>query len=179
VRAAKAGSVKMQPALFPTPRIIWSGRLSRSPIGPVWAAVSALGLARISIGAPLATSGEGQAPATLAAALDQLKEYFQRRRERFDLPIDWSGLAPFNLLALQAAATIPYGQVRTYAQVAEQIGRPAAVRAVGGAMAANPLPIVVPCHRVIGSDGKLHGYAAPDGIQTKAFLLRLEGGLAV
>ncbi|HMN58836.1 MAG TPA: methylated-DNA--[protein]-cysteine S-methyltransferase [Anaerolinea sp.] len=169
----------MQPALFSSSKTLWSGRLSSTPIGPVWAAVSSLGLARVSIGAPLATTGEGHAPETLASALEQLREYFQRRRERFDLPVDWSGLAPFNLLALQAAAHIPYGQVRTYAQLAEQIGRPDAARAVGGAMAANPLPIVVPCHRVIGSDGKLHGYAAPDGIQTKAYLLRLEGGLAV
>lgn len=169
----------MQPALFPSAKILWSGQLSSTPIGPVWAAVSSLGLARVSIGAPLATTGEGHAPEFLAAALEQLKEYFQRRREHFDLPVDWSGLALFNLLALQATVHILYGQVRTYAQLAEQIGRPDAARAVGGAMAANPLPIVVPCHRVIGSDGKLHGYAAPDGIQTKAFLLRLEGGLAV
>jgi O-6-methylguanine DNA methyltransferase len=93
--------------------------------------------------------------------------------------IDWRGLAPFSLQALQAAAQIPYGQVRSYAQLAEQIGSPGAARAVGGAMAANPMPIVVACHRVVGMDGKLHGYAAPNVIETKAFLLRLEGGLNV
>jgi len=169
----------MQPALFPQPRRMWSAVLPKTPIGPVWVAVSTLGLARVRIGAALANSAEGRAPEALAAALSQLKEYFLRRRERFDLAIDWQGLAPFSLRALQAALQIPYGQVRSYAQLAEQIGSPGASRAVGGAMAANPLPIVVPCHRVVGSDGKLHGYAAPNGIETKAFLLRLEGGLAV
>jgi methylated-DNA-[protein]-cysteine S-methyltransferase len=169
----------MQPAFFPQPRKFWSAVLQKSPIGPVWVAVSSAGLARVMIGAPLETSGEGHAPETLAKALSQLKEYFQQRRERFELEIDWHGLAPFSLRALRAAGKIPYGQVRSYAQLAEQIGRPGASRAVGGAMAANPMPIVVPCHRVVGSDGKLHGYAAPNGIETKAFLLRLEGGLSV
>jgi methylated-DNA-[protein]-cysteine S-methyltransferase len=169
----------MQPALFPQPRPLWSACLPKTPIGPLWVAVSTQGLARVMIGAELASSAEGRPPEVLAEALSQLKEYFQRRREVFDLPIDWLGLAPFSLRALQAALKIPYGQVRTYAQIAEQIGSPSASRAVGGAMAANPMPIVVPCHRVMGSDGKLHGYAAPNGIETKAFLLRLEGGLAV
>ena len=170
---------RTQPALFPQPRELWSAVLAQSPIGAVWVAVSPLGLARVMIGAPLETSGQGRPPETLARALSQLKEYLQGQRERFELEIDWRGLAPFSLRALQAAAQIPYGQVRSYAQVAELMGSPSASRAVGGAMAANPIPIVVPCHRVVGSDGKLHGYAAPHGIETKAFLLRLEGGLAV
>ncbi len=169
----------MQNALFSQPRVLWSDRLPQTPIGPVWVAVSSLGLARVVIGAPIEAAAQGKSPALLALALRQLDEYFQRKREQFDLPIDWSGLAPFNLRALRACAEIPYGQVRTYAQLAAQLGSPRAGRAVGAAMAGNPVPIVVPCHRVVGSDGKLHGYGAPGGIQTKAFLLRLEGGLSI
>ncbi len=172
-------NASLQPALFPQTHKLWAGGLAHSPIGPVWAAVSTQGLARVRIGVALETSGDGPAPEMLALALSQLREYLQGKRERFELDIDWGGLAAFSLRALQAAAQIPYGQVRTYAQLAEQIGRPAAGRAVGRAMAANPMPIVLPCHRVVGSDGKLHGYAAPNGIETKAFLLRLEGGLSV
>ena len=122
---------------------------------------------------------KGKPPTLLAHALQQLAEYFQHEREAFDLPIDWSGIAPFNLRALRACAEIPYGRVRTYGQLAAQLDNPRGGRAVGGAMAANPIPIIIPCHRVVGSDGKLHGYGAPNGIQTKAFLLSLEGGLSV
>jgi methylated-DNA-[protein]-cysteine S-methyltransferase len=156
---------------------MWSSILSDTPIGPLWVAVTSVGLARIMIGAPLETAGQGRAPAALAHALGQLNAYFSCKREQFDLPIDWRGLTPFSLGALLACAQIPYGQVRTYGQLASQLGRPNAPRAVGAAMAANHLPIVIPCHRVVGSDGKLHGYAAPNGTVTKAFLLKLEGGL--
>lgn len=169
----------MQTGWFSQPRLIWVKTLHDTPIGPLWIAVSPQGLAGISIGAPLEGGLQGHAPQHLEHALEQLRAYFARRLERFDLPIDWGELPPFSLSALQAACSIPYGQVRTYAQLAGQLGNPRAARAVGAAMAANPIPIVVPCHRVVGSDGKLRGYAAPDGIRTKAFLLRLEGGLSL
>ena len=169
----------MQNALFSSSRQLWAAHLGETPVGPVWMAVSEVGLARVIIGAPIESSGEGKTPTLLVHALQQLAEYFRHKRDQFDLPIDWSGIAPFNLRALHACVEIPYGQVRTYAQLAEQLGNPRAGRAVGGAMAANPMPIIIPCHRVVGTDGKMHGYGAPNGIQTKAFLLSLEGGLSV
>jgi len=90
--------------------------------------------------------------------------------------VDWSNFSPFQLAALKATMKIPYGQVRTYSDIAAQIGRgPGAARAIGRAEATNPIPIVIPCHRVVGSDGDLRGYGAPGGKDTKAWLLRLEG----
>ena len=89
--------------------------------------------------------------------------------------MDWSVLTPFQAEVLQAVYTIPYGRLLTYKDIAEQIGKPGAVRAVGRANATNPMPIIIPCHRVLGADGKLHGYSAPGGLETKAWLLRLEG----
>jgi methylated-DNA-[protein]-cysteine S-methyltransferase len=111
----------------------------------------------------------------IAAAAGQIGAYLRREREAFDLQIDWSVLTPFQELALRAVFAIPYGQLSSYGEIARQIGKPRAVRAVGRANATNPMPIVIPCHRVLGSDGKLHGYGAPGGLETKAWLLRLEG----
>ncbi len=113
----------------------------------------------------------------VAAVAHQLQEYFNRERRQFDLPIDWSGLRPFQRQVLQATLTIPYGATRTYLDLARQIGRPRATRAVGRAEASNPIPIIIPCHRVIGSDGKMHGYGGGEGIKTKVFLLELEGAI--
>jgi len=106
---------------------------------------------------------------------DQIREYLEGIRKEFDLSVDWSGMKPFQEKVLQATIGIPYGQVATYGEIARQVGKPGAAIAVGRAQATNPIPLVIPCHRVIGSDGKLHGYRAPDGVKTKAWLLRLEG----
>jgi methylated-DNA-[protein]-cysteine S-methyltransferase len=155
---------------------LWLAVLPSTPIGLVSVAVSEIGVARIHIGAAQeGTQPAGSAPPSLRAALEQLQEYFAGQRRAFDLPIDWTGTPPFAARARRACLEIPYGQVTTYARLAESIGSPRASRAVGGAMAANPLPILIPCHRVVGSDGRLHGYAAPDGIRTKKVLLELEG----
>jgi len=105
----------------------------------------------------------------------QLAEYFAGRRRTFDIPLDFAGTA-FQKMVWQALLTIPFGETRSYAQIAEQIGHPQAVRAVGAANGRNPISIVTPCHRVIGSTGKLTGFAG--GLATKAFLLRLEGAAA-
>ena len=102
----------------------------------------------------------------------QLQEYFAGQRKNFDLTLSPSG-TEFQLSVLQALQTIPCGETRSYQQIAEQIGRPDAVRAVGAANGRNPLPIVIPCHRVIGSNGSLTGFGG--GLETKAYLLRLEG----
>ena len=101
----------------------------------------------------------------------QLKEYFAGQRKRFDLELDFVG-TPFQRRVWHALLAIPYGETRTYSEIARQIGDPTAIRAVGAANGRNPISIVVPCHRVIGSTGKLTGYAG--GLDAKAYLLALE-----
>jgi methylated-DNA-[protein]-cysteine S-methyltransferase len=101
-------------------------------------------------------------------------QYLQGRRRTFDLPVDLRHLTPFQQRVLHAAQAVPRGQVSTYGQIARRIGRPRAARAVGQALGSNPIPIVIPCHRVLASDGSLHGYSGRGGIKTKAWLLRLE-----
>jgi methylated-DNA-[protein]-cysteine S-methyltransferase len=105
----------------------------------------------------------------------QLDEYFAGRRKAFDLTLDPAG-TEFQKKVWRALLTIPYGETRTYAQIARQIGSPKAVRAVGAANGRNPISIVAPCHRVIGSSGELTGFAG--GLDVKAKLLRLEGAAA-
>ena len=113
---------------------------------------------------------------SLAKITRQIKEYIDGKRRVFDIKIDWSVLtSDFQRAALRVVFSIPYGQTRTYAQVAAQIGHPDAPRAVGRANATNPMPLVIPCHRVIGTNGKLHGYGGAGGLKTKAWLLKLEG----
>lgn len=108
----------------------------------------------------------------------QLAEYFAGQRKDFDLPLSLEG-TEFQVSVLEALQQIPYGETRSYGAVAKQIGRPKAVRAVGAANGRNPIPIIVPCHRVIGTSGDLTGFGG--GLDTKAALLRLEaensGGL--
>jgi methylated-DNA-[protein]-cysteine S-methyltransferase len=108
-------------------------------------------------------------------AIDQLREYFTGNRRQFDLPIDWSQMIGFQHDVLKLTFEIPYGQTRTYGDIARKLGNPTGARAVGAAVGSNPIPIFIPCHRVVGSNGSLHGYSAPGGIETKAWLLQLEG----
>ena len=110
--------------------------------------------------------------AVVANAREQLGEYFAGRRRRFDLSLAPSGTA-FQLHAWQALQDIPYGATCSYGEQARAMGQPRAVRAVGAANGRNPIPIVVPCHRVIGGDGRLTGYAG--GLDIKKFLIELEG----
>jgi len=109
----------------------------------------------------------------IAAARRQLDEYFGGQRTAFDLPLDLQGGTPFQRAVWQALLAIPTGQRTSYAVLSQRIGRPAAVRAVGAAVGRNPVSIVVPCHRVVGTDGSLTGYAG--GLERKTALLRLEG----
>ena len=118
--------------------------------------------------------GEGvTAPSTLLLqqTMQQLQEYFAGQRRAFDLPLCPHG-TPFQQAAWTALCEIPYGEVRTYAQQAAAIGKPKACRAIGMANHCNPIPILIPCHRVIGAGGKLTGYAG--GLDTKRYLLTLE-----
>ena len=111
---------------------------------------------------------------TLEATAKQLQEYFAGERQHFELSLDPCG-TPFQQEVWTSLQAIPFGEVRSYRDIAHEVGRPKAVRAVGAANGRNPIPIIVPCHRVIGSDGSLTGFAG--GLETKKLLLKLEGAL--
>jgi O-6-methylguanine DNA methyltransferase len=162
---------------------LWIDCLPDSPLGPISAAASSQGLVRIEFCAQAELEHElsdfirsgPPAPDFLAQAIVQIDEYLSGRRKQFDLPIDWRGMPDFHARALRLVQAIPCGEVRTYAEVARALGLPRAAIAVGSANAANPIPLVLPCHRLVGSDRRLHGYGGPGGLATKAWLLRLEG----
>lgn len=137
-----------------------------TPIGPLALTATPRGLARIDWDGP----GGGD-PHVLDQAAAQLREYFAGERTRFDLPLELAG-TEFQRLAWTALAEIPYATTRSYAEQARRIGRPTAIRAVGAANGRNPLPIVLPCHRLVGSDGSLTGFGG--GLWRKRFLLELE-----
>jgi O-6-methylguanine DNA methyltransferase len=111
-------------------------------------------------------------PEAMAFAVSQLHEYFSGSRRVFDLPLDVRGTT-FQRAVWSQVVRIPYGATATYGDIAQLVGKPRASQAVGGAVGANPLPIVIPCHRVIGADGALTGFGA--GLEAKEALLRLEG----
>lgn len=155
-----------------------------SPIGELFVAVTPRGLACIAFEgedreALARRFASALSPRVLTAARmtqdarRQLGEYFDGRRERFELPLDRRLMTSFARQVLDATARVPFGQVATYGAVAGRIGKPKAARAVGAALGSNPIPIVVPCHRVIGATGTLTGYAG--GLDRKEFLLHLEG----
>ncbi|HEY8417219.1 MAG TPA: methylated-DNA--[protein]-cysteine S-methyltransferase [Limnochordales bacterium] len=115
---------------------------------------------------------DAEAPGPVRQAAAQLTEYFAGRRTRFDFPLDLQG-TPFQQAVWECLLSIPFGETRTYGWVAHAVGRPRAARAVGQAVGQNPVAIVVPCHRVVASGGKLGGYTG--GLDIKRYLLRLEG----
>lgn len=114
-------------------------------------------------------------PEAVQDAIEQLNQYFQGTRTTFQLPLDLRG-TPFQLKVWKELQQIPYGETASYKKIAELIGRPKAIRAVGAANNQNPLPIIVPCHRVVGSNGALVGYGG--GLERKEYLLNLESRLA-
>lgn len=157
-----------------------SYRYIDSPVGPLLVAADEQALHLIEFHAPrhpMARLAEWRVGdnAILARARTQLDEYFRGTRTGFDLPLAPRG-TPFQTRVWQTLAGIPYGQTISYAQLAQRVGKPTAMRAVGAANGRNPLPIVLPCHRVIGADGSLTGFGG--GLPTKRFLLELEGALA-
>ena len=149
-----------------------STRVVDTPVGRIVLVASAAGLrealwvARAEI--PPDVEDEPDAAAILVHAAAQLEEYFAGRRRAFDLPLDLVG-TPFQLQAWRALAEIPYGETVSYGEQARRLGRPDAARAVGAANGRNPLSIVLPCHRVVGTDGSLTGYGG--GLETKRWLL--------
>ncbi len=155
-----------------------------SQLGTVWVASTQVGLCKISLGRARSGAfrswlskhvGPGEPreePEAVAGAVSQLREYFAGSRRVFDLPLDVRGTS-FQKAVWSQVVRIPYGATATYGDIAQLVGRPKASRAVGGAVGANPLPIVIPCHRVIGARGALTGFGS--GLQAKETLLRLEG----
>jgi methylated-DNA-[protein]-cysteine S-methyltransferase len=116
-------------------------------------------------------------PRRLSPVKRELDEYFSGDRTTFDVAVDVAFVPPFQQSVLRELARVPYGEVTTYGALAGRIGKPRAARAVGGALNRNPVPIILPCHRVIGSSGSLVGYAG--GLERKQALLRLEGAALV
>lgn len=109
-------------------------------------------------------------------ASDLIQRYFRGEVVDFnDIAVDLTGIPPFRCKALRAIRGIPYGEIRSYGEVATDCGSPGAARAVGGAMASNPVPIIIPCHRIVGCNGRLTGFSAPGGETVKMMLLRMEG----
>ena len=158
-----------------------------SPVGAVLVAATHRGLVRIAFGAGFNADevvedlSERISPRVLEVpsyfdgVRRELDEYFEGRRTSFDLPLDWQLTRGFARQVLRRTAKIPYGEVSTYQRMAAAAGSPRAYRAAGNALGANPIPIVVPCHRVLHSGGGLGGYGG--GLERKEFLLRLEGSL--
>jgi methylated-DNA-[protein]-cysteine S-methyltransferase len=158
-----------------------------SPIGELLVAVTPAGLACVAFededrGEVLARLARELSPRILAsgratdAVRRELDEYFEGRRTRFDLPLDRRLIGPFAWEVLRTTRRVGFGRTTTYGEIAERVGRPRAARAVGNALGANPIPIVIPCHRVLRSGGDVGGYAG--GPERKRTLLRLEGSLA-
>lgn len=149
-------------------------RVIPSAIGPLTAMVRGGYVVRLSTEEPPAPEWEDMEDARLLDQLQsQLNEYFQSKRTEFDLPLAPEG-TEFQKAVWEALRSIPYGETRTYGDIAAAIGRPSASRAVGAACGQNPILILTPCHRVVGKDGSLTGFSAEGGVQTKQSLLDLE-----
>jgi methylated-DNA-[protein]-cysteine S-methyltransferase len=157
-----------------------------SPVGPLTLAATPAGLVRVAFGTDDGIFDELaqkisprvlEAPARLDDVRRQLDEYFVGDRHRFDLPLDWGLSRGFREAALRKLVEVPYGQVVSYKELATRAGSPNAVRATGTAMATNPIPLVVPCHRVVRSGGELGRYGG--GVEAKVWLLQLEGAPAL
>jgi len=153
-----------------------------TPVGNLFVAATDRGLCRISYSAEgmedtlARTFGVRVLRAPLDDVRRELDEYFDGHRREFDLPLDLR-VAPFHEDVLRELALVPYGHTQTYGELAARVGRPRAARAVGTVMNRNPIPIVLPCHRIIGANGSLTGYGG--GLDAKRTLLQLEGALLV
>ena len=122
-------------------------------------------------------SSAAEFDALLPGFCHQVRQYFDGQATRFDVEIDIGDMPPFRQMVLELCRKVPYGKTATYADLARAAGKPAAARAVGGVMAHNPLPLVIPCHRILRSDGSLGGYSSRGGLNEKTRLLRLEGAM--
>jgi methylated-DNA-[protein]-cysteine S-methyltransferase len=157
--------------------------IDKTPLGSIWVALSSNGLVAVEIGGNRDKFIRGLRnrikkdcllQQQTVAVKDQIQEYLNGERNRFDISIDWSVMTKFQQKTLTAVREIPFGETRTYGQIAAQLGNLQAARAVGRANATNPIPLVIPCHRLVGADGSLRGYGGGEGIKTKRWLLDLE-----
>ena len=147
-----------------------------TPIGPLAIWVTRHGVRRVGFVEQDMVDGRHWDPSgdeTLAAAFEQIGEYLAGSRKSFELPLDFSGATTFQRQIFERLTHIPCGRIISYGDIADELGDPGAARAVGQAVGANPMPIIVPCHRVMRSDGKLGGYSG--GLQRKVILLGIEG----
>jgi methylated-DNA-[protein]-cysteine S-methyltransferase len=168
-------------------KAVYLGELEDQAIGKVWIAVTDAGLTGLSFGGAKRNFESRMSRETdsqpiwsnehTARTAKQLQRYLSGRGKSFDLSLDLTRLTDFQCRVLLATSRVPYGQLATYSEIAKRIGRPSASRAVGQALSKNPIPIVIPCHRIVASDGSLTGYSGGKGVQTKAQLLKLEGAL--
>jgi methylated-DNA-[protein]-cysteine S-methyltransferase len=154
-----------------------------SPLGPLLAVATGQGLVMLSYGddsvdekltrlAARLSPRILEAPGRLERVRRELEEYFEGTRRHFELPVDWSLISGYARVVLEHTSEIPYGQALSYAQVSQDVGNPRGARATGNALGSNPIPIVIPCHRVLRTGGALGGYTG--GLDRKRFLLALE-----
>lgn len=163
---------------------IYIGQTKDTPLGNVWVGINQGGLwaleyqvSREEFIKSVLQRGSvviAENAALTAPVLQEITEYLGGRRTRFTIPIDWNGMSTFQVEVYQAVMDVPYGQTATYGEIAVNIGRPGAARAVGRANATNPIPFVIPCHRLVGADGSLRGYGGKGGTKTKQWLLDFE-----
>jgi methylated-DNA-[protein]-cysteine S-methyltransferase len=184
-QTTKLAKLALQTSLSEMVSPIYYDRIEDTPLGPVWLAAGPHGLVAVEYNGSeenflsylgKVSKGKPQRSAEkVAAARKILLIYLHGESKRIDLDVDLSGITPFQRRVLEETRKVPRGQVSTYAEIAKRIGQPKAVRAVGQALRRNPVPIVVPCHRVIASDGSLGGYGGEMRSKRKVQLLKLEG----
>lgn len=146
-----------------------------SPIGTIEITCTSNGVSQVYLGARNHSFSAAQPTSSLLReSIKQVTQYLIGDRTIFDLPLDWSEIKGFQHDVLRLTCGIPFGKVLTYGQIATMLGKPAASRAVGAALGRNPMPLLIPCHRVVAANGALTGYSAAEGIKTKAWLLNLE-----
>lgn len=172
---------------MPAPEIIpqvYYAETQSKTLGLLWAASTEWGLWALSYGIDadeFRTQILERGPAELlydedrlAPVLQEVQDFLDGDRQNFDLSIDWRGMTDFQIAVRRAVMALPYGETASYGEIAARVGNPRAARAVGAVQASNPISFIIPCHRVLGADGSLHGYGGFGGLETKAWLLELE-----
>lgn len=164
--------------------IVYYAESPTSRLAPIWAAVTGRGVWAAAYGmeeVDFLAEAHRRGPAKfvydadkVAPVLKQMEEFLRGKRRRFEVKVDWGGMTEFQVAVRKAVMAVPYGSTASYGDIAAAVGKPQAPRAVGGVQATNPISFIIPCHRIIGADGSLHGYGGFGGLKTKAWLLELE-----